>query len=88
MAISNLAMISSISVKKFFNFVKSFDFYGRLKLTFDGPAPSYFETTKGLALALFVTSSKVLGIGNIAFISACLFIHVEDYIFIFSGYHV
>ena len=30
--ISNLGMISSISVKKFFNLVKSFDFYGRLKL--------------------------------------------------------
>ena len=81
-------MISGISVKKFFDLVKSFDFYGRLKLTFDGPAPSYFETTKRLALARFVTSSKVLGI--IAFVSACLYtlpVFVEDFILIFSGYH-
>ena len=62
LAISNLGMISSISVKKILNLGKSFDFYGVLGSAFDGPSPSYFVTTKSLGLASFLTSSKVVGI--------------------------
>ena len=32
-----------ISVQKFFDLVKSFVFYDRLKLAFDGPCPSFLE---------------------------------------------
>ena len=62
LAISNLGMISSISVKKIFNLGKSFDFYGVLNSAFDGSAQSYFVTTKSLGLASFLRSSKVVGI--------------------------
>jgi hypothetical protein len=41
LAILNLGMISSVSVKKFFNLVKSFHFYGGLKLAFNGPCPPW-----------------------------------------------
>lgn len=36
-----LGMISSVSVKKFSNLVKSFHIYGGLKLAFNGPCPSW-----------------------------------------------
>jgi hypothetical protein len=41
LAILNLGMISSVSVKKIFNLVKSFHFYGGLKLAFNGPCPPW-----------------------------------------------
>ena len=43
LAMLNLGMISIISVQKFFDLVKSFVFYDRLKLAFDGPCPSFLE---------------------------------------------
>ena len=36
-------MISILPVQKFFDLDESFVFYGRLKLAFDGPCPSFSE---------------------------------------------
>jgi hypothetical protein len=56
LAILNLGMISSVSVKKFFNSVKSFHFYGGLKLAFN------VAVARSLGLAQFLTSRKAVGI--------------------------